>query len=753
MARMRDGAVARLEAHPADPDPSPIGYDMVDVARSTARVTQPMVRKAFLDHGPRYADNRRGLEPFVPVSWSEATGLVAETLQSVKARFGNEGIYGGAYGWSSAGRFHHSQGQLHRFLNLYGGYVDHVDSYSWAALGVIMPHVLGDMMRVHPELPTWAEIAKNTQLFVAFGGVPLRNTQVNPGGLLRHSVRDDMKAARDAGVEFVCISPARDDIAAELGAQWISIRPHTDTAFMLALAHVMLTEDRYDRDFLTRCCTGFETLRDYVLGVSDGVPKTPAWAANICDCKPDVIVALARRMTERRTLVSLLWAIQRADHGEQPCWMAAALASLAGSLGKVGGGVGYGYGSVHGYGTAASRFKATPFPQGSNAVKTFFPVGRLADVLLNPRTPMQYNGQTLTTPDIRLIYWVGGNPFHHHQDINKLIRAWQRPEAVIVHEPFWTATARHADIVLPATTPLERDDIAFGDGSLIASHRVLDPVGQARSDYAIFADIAAGLGFRDAFTEGRSEAEWLTHIYESTRSRAKDSGLDLPDYAGFRRAGVIELPQAPPPPTMFGAFRADPAAHPLGTESGKVQLASARIASFGYDECPGHPAWLEPIEWLGSPRAATYPIHLLSSQPKTRLHSQYDNGAVSQASKVQGREPVAMNPDDAAARGLDDGDVVRVFNDRGAFLAGVRVNDGLRRGVAHVSTGAWYDPLVPGEPGTLDVHGNPNMVAPDRGTSQLAQGPSAQSALVQIEKFEGPLPPIRAFIPPASVPR
>ena len=176
LARMRGGAVAALEPHPADPNPSPIGYSMADVARSAARVTQPMVRKGFLDRGPRHDDNRRGAEPFVAVSWDQATALVAETLQSVKSRFGNEAIYGGAYGWSSAGRFHHSQGQLHRFLNLYGGYVDHVDSYSWAALGVIMPHVLGDMMRIHPEIPTWPEIRRNTQLFVAFGGVPLRNT-------------------------------------------------------------------------------------------------------------------------------------------------------------------------------------------------------------------------------------------------------------------------------------------------------------------------------------------------------------------------------------------------------------------------------------------------------------------------------------------------------------------------------------------------------------------------------------------------
>ena len=216
---------------------------------------------------------------------------------------------------------------------------------------------------------------------------------------------------------------------------------------------------------------------------------------------------------------------------------------------------------------------------------------------------------------------------------------------------------------------------------------------------------------------------------------------------------MIELPTAPPPPAMFGAFRDDPAGHPLRTASGKVHLASDEIARFGYDDCPGHPTWMEPTEWLGSPRTAVYPIHMLSSQPATRLHSQYDNGAFSLASKIQGREPLAMNPHDAAARGIAEGDVIRVFNDRGAFLAGARLNDGLRRGVAQIATGAWYDPIEPGTPGTLDVHGNPNMVTPDRPTSQMAQGPSAQSALVEIEKFTGALPPIRCFTPPATVGR
>ena len=197
----------------------------------------------------------------------------------------------------------------------------------------------------------------------------------------------------------------------------------------------------------------------------------------------------------------------------------------------------------------------------------------------------------------------------------------------------------------------------------------------------------------------------------------------------------------------FAAVSIDPAAHRVPTPSGKIELFSERIASFGYADCPGHPAWFEPTEWLGAANPR-YPLHLISSQPATKLHSQYDHGIVSRERKIRGREPIRLHPEDAAARGLAAGDIVRVFNDRGQCLAGVRIEPGLKRGVVQMSTGAWYDPLVPGEIGTLDKHGNPNVLTLDKGTSLLAQGASAHTCLVEVERFEGELPPITAFDPP-----
>jgi len=162
---------------------------------------------------------------------------------------------------------------------------------------------------------------------------------------------------------------------------------------------------------------------------------------------------------------------------------------------------------------------------------------------------------------------------------------------------------------------------------------------------------------------------------------------------------------------------------------------------------------LEPAEWLGSEQAKVYPLHLLSNQPRSRLHSQLDCGEVSRGAKVAEREPVWLNTGDAAARGIVSGDVVRIYNDRGACLAGALVTDAIRPGAVQLATGAWFDPLDPAEIGSLDKHGNPNVLTLDKGTSKLAQCCSAQTALVEVERFAGEAPPVTAFSPPVAAPR
>ena len=744
------GEIARVTPFEHDPDPSPIGQSLRGTVTGPARIRRPAIRKSWLDGGPGASTAKRGAEPFVEVSWDEALDLVAREIERVKTQLGNASIFAGSYGWSSAGRFHHAQSQVHRFMNALGGYVAHVGTYSLGAARTLLPRILMDMDAMRAQHTPWAVLEKNCRLMVAFGGVPSKNAQVNGGGASRHETRPSLRRLAAAGVKFVNVSPLRHDLGDAPGAEWIPIRPNTDAAFMLALAHTLVAEGLHDRAFLDRYCVGYDELHAYLVGHNDGVAKSAQWAASICDVPAETITMLARRMAANRTVVNVAWALQRGDHGEQPYWLGITLACLLGQVGTPGGGFALAYGPVNSEGSHGSTFSGPVLPQGQNAVKTPIPVARIADMLENPGAEYEFNGKRCTYPDIRLIYWAGGNPFHHHQDLNRFIGAWRRPETIVVNEQYWNANAKMADIVLPATTMLERDDIgsASRDRYMIAMKRAIPPVGEARDDYEIFAALAERLGAKEAFTEGRSSAAWLRHLYDVSRERALKFDITLPPFEAFWSEGYVELPAPDEPAVMMKPFRDDPEANKLPTPSGKIEIYSSTIASFGYDDCHGHPAWFEPAEWLGSPLTRRYPLHLISHQPATRLHSQYDHGSVSQASKVQGREGMTIHPSDAAARGIAAGDVVRVYNDRGACLAGVIVDDAVRPGVVVLPTGAWYDPLVPGEIGTLEKHGNPNVLTLDKGTSKLTQGCSAHTCLVEVERFEGELPPITAFEPP-----
>ena len=745
--RVVNGRLTGMDPAHWDGDPSPIGASIPGAIDSTTRIRRPAVRRSFLerfdDHPALRNPHLRGNEAFVEVSWDVALDLVATELARVKSEHGNQAIFGGSYGWGSAGRFHHAQSQLHRFLNSYGGYAYSVDSYSLGAGRVLMPHIVGNMDWLLAAHTSWQNLAEHCELFVAFGGLPVKNAQCSPGGASDHLVNSGIRQMSDAGVRFVNVSPLRDDLLGPEHTAWLAVRPGTDTALMMALCWVLVDEGLHNEAFLREYTVGHERFIEYVRGAVDGVAKTPEWAALLTDIPAYRITELAREMAAKRTMINVAYSLQRAQFGEQPFWMTVTLAAMLGQIGLPGGGFGLGYGCMNNTGSGRKAFSGPRFSQGVNPVKAFIPVARVTDMLLHPGESFDYNGQRHVYPDIRLVYWAGGNIFHHHQDINRLLTAWQRPETIVVHEQFWTAQAKHADIVLPATTALERDDIgsAASDRFMIAMHQAIEPVGEARDDYAIFADLSRRLGCESVFTEGRDAGQWLRLLYEESRPRARSFSIELPEFEQFWHEGLIEVDYPPDETVLLRAFREDPLGNPLQTPSGKIEIFSETIAGFGYADCPGHPVWLDKP-------APSLPLHLLSNQPKTRLHSQYDHGSYSQASKIQGREPMTISPQDALARGICEGDVVRVYNSRGAFLAGVRVSDDIRPGVVQIATGAWFDPLVKGQANSLEKHGNPNVVTEDVGASSLSQGCSAQTVSVEVEKWHGELPAITAFAPP-----
>ena len=718
-----------IEARPfgdAGADPQMIGA-WPELVYSDRRIDRPYVRAGFLK-GSRDG-SKRGEEEMVPVSWDEALDLVAGELTRVYADHGAASIFGGSYGWSSAGRLHHARTQVRRFLSAAGGFTDQVGNYSWGAANVILPHVLGDASAVSHAATSWASIADHTDVVVAFGGLNPKNWRVTSGGAGRHDMPEFIQKAKARGTRFVVVSPFAGDAPDDLDATWISPRPNSDTAIMLGLAHQALVSGRADTEFLSRYVTGQDAFFAYLQGRHDGVVKSLGWAAETSGVPIGKLEALWQMMSSGRVMLSAAWSLQRADHGEQPFWALIALAAMLGQIGLPGGGFCFGYGSMNGVGAMARRGYVPVMSGLKNPANSAIPVACVTDCLLNPGKTVDFNGQSLSYPDIKLVYWAGGNPFHHAQDLFKLEQAWKRPETVIVHEPWWTPTAKRADIVLPATTSLERNDIGGSsrDPYVFAMPKLIDPVGEARNDFDIFCALSDRLGCRPAFDEGRNEDEWLRHLWEKTEARARAEALQAPSFEQLFAEGYWRVPDPEAPEVMLEDFRADPSLKPLATPSGRIELFSTAIEGFAYADCPAHAAWLEPVEWLGNAKLGE--LHLITNQPEKQLHGQLYPVLGSDTAA-----PVTIHPDDANLRGIVDGQKVRLFNARGACFATAKVTSSIRQGVLLMPTGAWFAPTDTAE-GTVEQNGNPNVLTADRQTSSLAKACAALSALVRIEPW------------------
>ena len=751
-AKVKNGKVQELTGWEYDKDPSPIGPGILDVQDGPTRIDAPMIRKSWLENGPGSNNKKRGTDPFVEVSWNKAEELVANELNRVKIEYGNSSIFGGSYGWASAGRFHHAQSQLHRFLNCIGGYTRSKFTYSFAAAEAMVPHILGSYRAFLDTCTSWELIKKNTEIFVCFGGIPIKNGQISQGGTGHHYQRENLLDAAKTGTEFINISPLKSDLIDEVNGEWITARPNTDTALMLGLAHTIHKEGLSNKDFLGKYTQGFDKFIPYLLGVNDGIPKNAEWASKICNVTSSKIIELARKITSKRCMISVSWSLTRQDHGEQTFWMAIMLASMIGQIGLPGGGFGFGYSATNHIGGQFKILPGAAFPQTKNEIDDFIPVARISDLLLNPGKNFDFDGKTYTYPNTKIVYWAGGNPFHHHQDINRLIKAWEKPDTIISNEWCWNTLAKRSDIVLPCTIPLERRDIMMTprDPYVVSMSKLIEPYGKSKNDFEIFKGIARKMGVEKKFTEGRSQEEWQKWIYKQTFEKASAANIKIPSYEKFRKDKWFKIQDPDKPTLMLKDFRDDPIKNALQTPSGKIEIFSQTVADFGYDDCPGHPVWIEPCEWLGKVDKK-YPLHLISNQPKNKLHSQMDHGKYSKSFKIEDREPVEINPFDAEDRNLKNGDIVKLFNDRGSCLAGVVIEEKVMRGVVKISTGAWYDPENPDKTGSMCKHGNPNVLTRDKGTSKLGQGPIAHSCLIEMKKYKNKLPKVTAHEPPIII--
>ena len=725
----------KLDNWELDSSPTEFGLGLVDAANDKLRIKQPYVRKGWLDNNCK-SDGNRGRDDFIPISWDKAFELASKELLDTKKAFGNSAIFAGSYGWASAGRFHHAKSQVNRFFNLFGGFSSSFQSYSYAAAQTLLPHIIGlDLYSTLDEHTSWEALSKECELILMFGGMPLKNSKVSAGGVGKHVTKQGMIKCIKNGVEFINISPLQDDAPSFLNAKQVPIRPNTDTALMLALANILIKNNAYDKSFIKKYTVGFESFSDYVLGKKNNQDCSPEWASKITNIPVKSIKKLAEKIISKKTLISISWSLQRASRGEQPLWMGITLAAMLGQIGTAAGGFGFGYSSVNSTGDSYDKIPWQSLPQGVNPIKDFIPVARVTDMLEKPGDEFLYDGKKLTYPDIKLIYWAGGNPFHHHQDLNRLVKAWQKPNTIIVNEIWWNPQALHADIIFPANTALERNDLMLNprDPTIVANKSAMKSFENSKTDFEIFSGLAKKLGFLESFTDNKSEMDWIKFIWDKSsqayKKTYKESDLILPSFEEFWEKGYYEVPAPRIEKIMFDKFRRDPSRFPLQTPSGKIEISSDTISSFQLPDCHSHPYWFEPYEWLGN--VDEYPLHLISNQPTHRLHSQLDNAEMSQKNKIHGKEPVMINSKDASDRDIKNGDIVLLYNARGKVLAGAKISDNIMPGVVVLSTGAWFDPDYDLN---IERHGNPNVLTKDVGTSSLGQGPTCHTTLVELKK-------------------
>ena len=762
---VEDGRAVEFKPWEGDPHPSPQLPGVMDSLYSESRIRYPMVRRAWLEQGPGADPDGRGAGDFVRVSWEQAIELVANEIVRVRETYGQQALFAGSYGWKSPGKIHNCQTLLRRMLNLTGSYTNSSGDYSTGAAQVILPYVSGSL-EVYEQCTTWNNLAENCELMVFWGCNPLNNSQIS-WQVADHGAWPGIARMKEAGTPVICIDPVRTETCEELDGEWIAPRPQTDVAMMLGIAHTLYEEGLHDQAFLDRYTAGFDKFLPYLLGDSDGTPKTADWAAEICGLPADTLRDLARRFASKRTMLALGYSTQRQHHGEQVHWMLITLAAMLGQIGLPGGG----YGLSYHYSSGGSPTHTTPILKavddasgqstegaawlaGGGAVS--IPVSRFVETLLNPGKTMQFNGHEIELPLIKMAYWVGGNPFSHQQDRNEMLRAWRELDTFIVHDVQWTASARHADIVLPATTSYERNDIEqVGDYALshiVPMKKIVEPVFEARSDFDIFADIAEKLGQGYAYTQGLTEMDWIRKIYEAAKIESRAKGMEMPVFDVFwdsNKPLAFPVAEVQEDFVRHADFREDPLLNALGTASGKFELYSVAIERYGYDDCPPHATWMEPIERLGG-STTKYPLHLAANHPQMRLHSQLCGTVNRETYQIAEREPCWMNPADAKQRGLSDGDVVRVFNDRGQMLAGLKITDEIMPGVVRINEGGWFDPENPREIGSLCVYGDVNILTTGVATSKLAQGNCGHTGVAEVELYDGPLPEVTVFSQPSA---
>ena len=658
----------------------------------------------------------RGEGKFERISWDQATDIVASELRRVKKTYGNASIFLAA-GSGNQGMLHGPM-PVGRMLMEFGGF-----TRFWG--GASYEGNLFASMATYGTIRTGnsREDLLNSKFVIMWGWNPA-NTIWDPETNLY------LARVREQGTRIVMVDPRYTDSAATFAHQWIPIRPGTDAAMLIAMAYVIIAEELHDQDFIAKYTLGFDRYKDYVLGVEDGVPKTPQWAEEITTVSAEVIANLAREYAARKPAALIAgWGPARAAMGEQYARAANVLTAITGNIGINGG---YAAGFMRAYSSRETAHKgggsSNPMEKGkpprkdslyklrggTNPNSARIHYSKIYDAILRGRV----GGYPA---DLKMAYVVASNWINQHCNTNRGIEALKALEFIVVHEQFMTPTAKFGDIVLPANTFMERSDIAppwLGSPYYIYLNKAIDSLYESKSDLEICQIISKKLGLDKALGD-IAEDDLLRFI--------ADSRNDISDYEQMKRDGVLKI-KMPEPIVSFREQIADPENNPFPTLSGKIEIFCEHIQEMDNPLIPAIPKYLTHAENYDSPLNAKYPLQLLTSHHKTRAHSTWHN-----VPWMREIEPHAVwiNSADAAERGILDGDRVDVFNDRGRIRITALVTERIIPGVVNVSQGAWYDPDEEG----IDHGGCANVLTDDNPSPAGAF--NMNSALVQVEPAPG----------------
>ena len=764
---------------------------------SDERIKYPMKRVDFDPAGDRNPQNR-GKSGYARISWDEALEIVSGEMKRIRAEYGPEAIMSRASSHHNWGNLGYRSAAWARFFNIIGfsDIFDNPDSWEgwhWGAT-----HAWGFYWRLgNPEHYDMLEDAlKNTELIIHWGNDPDSTHGIyggNESALWRLWLKQQ-------GKRQIIIDPFYNYTGAAVGDKWIANRPGTSAALAMAIAYVWLTEGTYDKEYLATRTVGFEEFKRQVLGEDDGTAKTPGWAADITGVPTRTITALAREWASKRT--ALAGGVKGGEGGHcrqayatETARMLVLLQAMQG-LGKPGVSI---WGTANGPpynatlefpGYASGGFNLIAEKPAVNSVKQRLYRLTLPEAILSP--PISWIGEgfcgnsleqqfipyTYPLPgcsEIKMFYRYGGAFLSTMTDTNRWVRMYQSPklEFVVNQDCWWCTETRLADIILPACTNLERNDIgewaSSGGYSLHASgscnHRVIvyqqkcvEPVGESKPDYEIFCELAKRLGVEEEFTEGNTFEGWIEKMFYVS---------DLPKYISyedFKKKGYYVVPQVEDyrsTPALRWFYEGRPCDTPdtsnpkrdteksreLGTYSGKIEFVSQSLLAHlpDDDERPPLPRYIPSWEGHTSELAEKYPLQLISPHPRFSFHTQHDTH-VPWLSEIPGHrvikggyawQVVRLHPVDAEARGIKHGDIVKLYNDRASVLGIAQITERVKPGVVQSYEGSSkYDPLEPGKAGSTDRGGCINLLTPSRMVSKNVAGMAPNSCLIEIAKWE-----------------